>query len=349
MGFSIAGRPIGPDAPPFVIAEMSGNHNQSLERALQIVDAAAASGAHALKIQTYTADSMTLDIAEGEFAIQDPKSLWHGRTLYDLYKEAATPYAWHQPIFDRCRQKGILCFSTPFDAAAVDFLESLDAPAYKIASFENVDLPLIAKAASTGKPLIISTGMATVAEIDEAVRAARAAGGRDLVLLKCTSTYPATPQNSNVRTIAHLRSLFGCEVGLSDHTMGTGVAVAAVALGATVVEKHFTLARVDGGVDSAFSLEPAEMAALVTETQRAWESLGQVSYGPTAAEQKSLQFRRSLYVVADIPAGTRLSAENVRAIRPGSGLAPKYLDQVIGRAVARDVKRGTPLSWDLFA
>jgi len=349
MGFSIAGRPIGPDAPPFVIAEMSGNHNQSLERALQIVDAAAASGAHALKIQTYTADSMTLDIAEGEFAIQDPKSLWHGRTLYDLYKEAATPYAWHQPIFDRCRQKGILCFSTPFDAAAVDFLESLDAPAYKIASFENVDLPLIAKAASTGKPLIISTGMATVAEIDEAVRAARAAGGRDLVLLKCTSTYPATPQNSNVRTIAHLRSLFGCEVGLSDHTMGTGVAVAAVALGATVVEKHFTLARADGGVDSAFSLEPAEMAALVTETQRAWESLGQVSYGPTAAEQKSLQFRRSLYVVADIPAGTRLSAENVRAIRPGSGLAPKYLDQVIGRAVARDVKRGTPLSWDLFA
>jgi N-acetylneuraminate synthase len=332
-----------------VIAEMSGNHNQSLERALQIVDAAAASGAHALKIQTYTADSMTLDIAEGEFAIQDPKSLWHGRTLYDLYKEAATPYAWHQPIFDRCRQKGILCFSTPFDAAAVDFLESLDAPAYKIASFENVDLPLIAKAASTGKPLIISTGMATVAEIDEAVRAARAAGGRDLVLLKCTSTYPATPQNSNVRTIAHLRSLFGCEVGLSDHTMGTGVAVAAVALGATVVEKHFTLARADGGVDSAFSLEPAEMAALVTETQRAWESLGQVSYGPTAAEQKSLQFRRSLYVVADIPAGTRLSAENVRAIRPGSGLAPKYLDQVIGRAVARDVKRGTPLSWDLFA
>jgi N-acetylneuraminate synthase len=349
MGFSIAGRPIGPDAPPFVIAEMSGNHNQSLERALQIVDAAAASGAHALKIQTYTADSMTLDIAEGEFAIQDPKSLWHGRTLYDLYKEAATPYAWHQPIFDRCRQKGILCFSTPFDAAAVDFLESLDAPAYKIASFENVDLPLIAKAASTGKPLIISTGMATVAEIDEAVRAARAAGGRDLVLLKCTSTYPATPQNSNVRTIAHLRSLFGCEVGLSDHTMGTGVAVAAVALGATVVEKHFTLARVDGGVDSAFSLEPAEMAALVTETQRAWESLGQVSYGPTAAEQKSLQFRRSLYVVADIPAGTRLTADNVRAIRPGSGLAPKYLDQVIGRAVARDVKRGTPLSWDLFA
>jgi N-acetylneuraminate synthase len=349
MGFSIAGRPIGPDAPPFVIAEMSGNHNQSLDRALAIVDAAAATGAHALKIQTYTADSMTLDIAEGEFAIHDPKSLWNGRTLYDLYKEAATPYEWHKPIFDRCREKGIICFSSPFDAAAVDFLETLGAPAYKIASFENVDLPLIAKAASTGKPLIISTGMATAAEIDEAVRAARNAGGRDIVLLKCTSTYPATPANTNITTIPHMRELFGTQVGLSDHTMGTGVAVAAVALGAVVIEKHFTLARADGGVDSTFSLEPAEMASLVVETQRAWESLGHVSYGPTPAEQKSLQFRRSLYVVEDIKAGTKLSAKNVRAIRPGSGLAPKYFDQVIGRAVARDVKRGTPVSWDLFA
>lgn len=349
MGFSIAGRAIGPDAPPFVIAEMSGNHNQSLNRALAIVDAAAATGAHALKIQTYTADSMTLDIAEGEFAIHDPKSLWNGRTLYDLYKEAATPYAWHKPIFDRCKEKGIICFSSPFDAAAVDFLESLGAPAYKIASFENVDLPLIAKAASTGKPLIISTGMATAAEIDEAVRAARSAGGKDIVLLKCTSTYPATPANTNIATIPHMRDLFGTQVGLSDHTMGTGVAVAAVALGAVVVEKHFTLARADGGVDSTFSLEPAEMAALVVETQRAWEALGRVSYGATPAEQKSLQFRRSLYVVEDLRAGTKLSASNVRAIRPGSGLAPKFFDQVIGRAVARDVKRGTPLSWDLFA
>jgi N-acetylneuraminate synthase len=348
MGFSIAGRAIGPDAPPFVIAEMSGNHNQSLERALAIVDAAAATGAHALKIQTYTADSMTLDIAQGEFAIRDPKSLWNGRTLYDLYREAATPYEWHQPIFDRCREKGIICFSTPFDAAAVDFLESLGAPAYKIASFENIDLPLIAKAASTGKPLIVSTGMATAAEIDEAVRAARHAGGRDIVLLKCTSTYPATPRDTNIRTILHLRELFGTEVGLSDHTMGVGVAVASVALGAVVIEKHFTLARADGGVDSTFSLEPAEMAALVVETQRAWESLGHVSYGPTPAEQKSLQFRRSLYVVEDIKAGTKLSAKNVRAIRPGSGLPPKFIDQVIGRAVARDVKRGTPVSWDLF-
>jgi N-acetylneuraminate synthase len=349
MGFSIAGRPIGPDAPPFVIAEMSGNHNQSLDRALAIVDAAAAAGAHALKIQTYTADSMTLPIAEGEFAIHDPKSLWNGRTLYELYQEAATPYEWHAPIFERCREKGVIGFSTPFDANAVDFLESLDAPAYKIASFENVDLPLIAKAASTGKPLIISTGMATAEEIEDAVRAARDAGGRDIVLLKCTSTYPATPKDTNIRTIPDIRTRFGCEVGLSDHTMGTGVAVGAVALGATVVEKHFTLSRAEGGVDSAFSLEPAELAALVTETRRAWESLGNVSYGPTAAEQKSLQFRRSLYVVEDVAAGSKLSAANVRAIRPGAGLAPKFLAQVIGRAVARDVKRGTPVSWDLLA
>jgi pseudaminic acid synthase len=349
MAFSIAGRPIGRDAPPFVIAEMSGNHNQSLDRALAIVDAAAATGAHALKIQTYTADSMTLDIATGEFAIHDPKSLWNGRTLYDLYKQAATPYDWHQPIFQRCRDKGIICFSTPFDAHAVDFLESLGAPAYKIASFENVDLPLIAKAASTGKPLIISTGMATAAQIDDAVRAARDAGGRDIVLLKCTSTYPATPANTNITTIPHMRELFATEVGLSDHTMGIGVSVAAVALGAVVIEKHFTLSRADGGVDSTFSLEPAEMAALVVETQRAWESLGHVSYGPTAAEQNSLQFRRSLYVVEDIKAGTKLTDKNVRAIRPGSGLAPKFLGQIIGRAVARDVKRGTPVSWDLFA
>ncbi|HEY8049496.1 MAG TPA: pseudaminic acid synthase [Ramlibacter sp.] len=349
MGFSIAGRAIGRDAPPFVIAEMSGNHNQSLERALAIVDAAAAAGAHALKIQTYTADSMTLPITDGEFAIRDPKSLWNGRTLYELYQEAATPYDWHRPIFDRCREKGVIGFSTPFDADAVDFLESLGAPAYKIASFENVDLPLIAKAASTGKPLIISTGMATSDEIADAVNAARSAGGRDIVLLKCTSTYPATPRDTNIRTIPDLRERFGCEVGLSDHTMGTGVAVASIALGAVVVEKHFTLSRAEGGVDSAFSLEPPELAALVTETRRAWESLGDVSYGPTASEQKSLQFRRSLYFVADIRAGTKVDAAHVRAIRPGSGLAPKHLGEVIGRTVARDVKRGTPVSWDALA
>ena len=349
MGFFIANRRIGADAAPFVIAEMSGNHNQSLERALQIVDAAAATGAHAMKIQTYTADTMTLDLAEREFFIQDPKSLWVGRSLYDLYKEAATPWEWHKPIFDRCREHGMIGFSTPFDATAVDFLESLDVACYKIASFENTDLPLIRKVAATGKPLIISTGMASASEMDETVRAARNAGAQDLVLLKCTSTYPATPETTNIRSIPHMRELFGCEVGLSDHTMGIGVSVASVALGASVIEKHFTLRRADGGVDSSFSLEPAELKALVEETERAWQSLGHVSYGPTEAEKKSLVFRRSLYVVEDIAAGQVLTPANVRAIRPGLGLPPKYTETVMGKQVRVAVRRGTPLSWDLLA
>lgn len=282
---SIGGRRIGCDTPPLIIAEMSGNHNHSLERALQIVDAAASSGAHALKLQTYTADTMTLDLAEGEFLVTDPDSLWSGRSLYDLYAEAHTPWEWHQPIFERCKELGLICFSTPFDATSVDFLESLDMPAYKIASFENTDIPLIRKVAATGKPIIMSTGMASLAELDEAVTAAREAGCKDLVLLKCTSSYPANPANSNILTIPHLRDMFDCEVGLSDHTMGVGVSVASVALGATVIEKHFTLSRADGGVDSAFSLEPREMEALVYETERAWQSLGKVSYGPTDKEK----------------------------------------------------------------
>ena len=268
-----------------VIAEMSGNHNQSLDRALAIVDAAAASGVHALKIQTYTPDTMTIDLDEREFHIGDPNSLWAGRSLYDLYGDAYTPWEWHEAIFDRARTLGLIAFSTPFDETAVDFLESLDVPCYKIASFENTDIGLIRRVASTGKPLVISTGMASVAELDETVRAAREAGCRDLVLLKCTSTYPADPANSNIRTIPHLRELFGCHVGVSDHTAGVGVAVAAVALGASVIEKHFTLRRADGGVDSAFSLEPAEMAQLVVETTRAWQAMGAISYGPTPAEQ----------------------------------------------------------------
>jgi N-acetylneuraminate synthase len=346
--FRITGHTIGPSSRPFVIAEMSGNHNQSLARALGIVEAAAAAGAHALKIQTYTADTMTLDIDQPDFAIDDPDSLWHGNTLYKLYGEAHTPWEWHKAIFDRCRELGVVGFSTPFDETAVDFLESLDVPLYKIASFENTDLPLIRKVAATGKPMIISTGMATVAELDVSVRAARAAGCRDLVLLKCTSTYPATPANTNILTIPHLRQLFGCQVGLSDHTMGVGVAVAAVALGATVIEKHFTLARADGGVDSTFSLEPHELASLVVESERARQALGEVAYGATAAEQASLKFRRSLYVVADLRAGETLTADNVRSIRPGYGLPPRHYESVIGRTVRRDVKRGTPLSWDLF-
>ena len=338
---------IGIDAPPLVIAEMSGYHNQSLDRALEIVEAAAKAGAHGLKIQTYTPDTMTLDITKGEFFIADKKSLWEGRSLYDLYGEAQTPYEWHKPIFDRARELGMIPFSTPFDASAVDFLESLDVPCYKIASFENTDLPLVRRVAATGKPMIISTGMATISELDETVRAAREAGCRDLVLLKCTSNYPSTPQNTNLRTITHMRELFGCEVGLSDHTMGVGAAVASIAYGATVIEKHFTLSRTDGGVDSAFSLEPAEMASLVIESERAWQALGQVSYGPAESEKASLQYRRSLYVCEDMKAGDCLNAQNLRAIRPGLGLPAKYLGIFIGKPVKRDLERGTPLSWDL--
>ncbi len=347
-GANIAGRAIGLGHAPFVIAEMSGNHNQSLERALEIVKAAAESGAHGLKIQTYTPETMTIDLDEREFHIGDPESLWIGTSLYKLYGEAYTPWEWHKPIFDLASELGMIPFSTPFDGTAVDFLESLDVPCYKIASFENTDLPLIRRVAATGKPLIISTGMATAAELDEAVRAARGAGCKDLVLLKCTSTYPATAENTNILTIPHMRELFGCEVGLSDHTMGVGVSIASVALGATVIEKHFTLDRAAGGVDSAFSMEPAEMSQLVLESERAWQALGQVNYGPTEAEKKSIQFRRSLYVVQDLKAGDLLTQENVRAIRPGFGLPTKYLGVILGKAVNQDVKRGTAMSWELI-
>ncbi|MDI7863631.1 pseudaminic acid synthase [Rhizobiaceae bacterium n13] len=344
----IGNREIGQNAAPFIIAEMSGNHNQSLDRALEIVDAAAAAGAHALKLQTYTADTITLDVRGGDFEIADDKSLWKGRNLHELYKQAHTPWEWHAPIMERARQHGMLSFSSPFDETAVDFLESLDVPAYKIASFENIHLPLIRKVAATGKPMIISTGMASIAELDEAVRAAREAGCRDLVLLKCTSTYPASPENTNVLTIPHMRDLFGCEVGLSDHTMGVGVAVAAVAHGATVVEKHFTLRRADGGVDSTFSLEPEEMKALVVETERAWQALGGISYGPTEAEKKSLAFRRSIYISEDVAAGELLTEKNLRIVRPGFGLAPKHYEILVGRRACRDLKAGTPASWDLL-
>lgn len=348
MGIEIAGRRIAADARPFVVAEMSGNHNRSLERALAIVDAAADAGAHALKIQTYTADTMTIDADRPEFRIEDANSLWRGRSLHDLYNEAHTPWTWHAPIFERCRARGMIGFSAPFDASAVDFLETLAVPLYKIASFENTDIPLIRKVAATGKPLIISTGMATQAELEETVEEARTAGCRDLVLLKCTSTYPASPECSNLRTIPDLRERYGCEVGLSDHTAGIGAALAAVALGASVIEKHFTLSRAEGGVDAAFSLEPQELAALVQETERAWLALGKVSYGPTAPEQKSLVFRRSLYIVQDLREGDVLTPENLRAIRPGLGLPPRHMDALLGRRVARDIARGTPASWDLL-
>jgi len=344
----IADKLIGKAQAPFVIAEMSGNHNQSLERALEIVEAAARTGAHALKIQTYNPDTMTLDLDEREFHISDPKSLWAGTSLYKLYGEAYTPWEWHRPIFDRARELGIIAFSTPFDDTAVDFLESLNVPCYKIASFENTDLPLIRRVAATGKPLIISTGMASLAELDDTVRAAREAGCKDLILLKCTSTYPASPENTNILTIPHMREMFNCEVGLSDHTMGVGVSVASVAMGATVVEKHFTLNRADGGVDSSFSMEPAEMAQIVIETERAWQALGKVSYGATEAEKKSIVFRRSLYVVHDMKAGDIFTPDNLRAIRPGLGLPTKFVDQFLGKRITCDVKRGTPLTWNLL-
>lgn len=345
----IADKVIGRKASPFIIAEMSGNHNQSLARALEIVEAAARSGVHALKLQTYTPDTMTLDLDVREFHISDPVSLWAGTSLYNLYGEAYTPWEWHKPIFDRARELGIIAFSTPFDCTAVDFLESLDVPCYKIASFENTDIPLIRKVAATGKPMIISTGMATVAELDEAVSAAREAGCNDIVLLKCTSTYPATPEHTNLRTLPHLRELFDCEVGLSDHTMGIGAAIASVALGATVIEKHFTLRRADGGVDSTFSMEPEEMRALVNESERAWQAMGKIQYGVQSdGEKRSVVYRRSLYAVKDIAQGEQLSPDNVRVIRPGLGLPPKFEPVVLGMCARKRIERGTPLNWDMI-
>lgn len=333
---------------PFIIAEMSGNHNQSLERALAIVDAAAAAGVDAVKIQTYTADTMTLDIDTGEFFIADQNSLWKGESLYRLYEKAHTPWEWHKPIFDRCKELGIIGFSTPFDDTSVDFLEELDVPCYKIASFENVDLPLIRKAARTGKPMIVSTGMTTVSELADLVQTARDNGCTELTLLKCTSSYPSSPEGTNLRTIPHMRELFGCEVGLSDHTLGIGVAVASVAVGAAVIEKHFTLSRADGGVDAAFSLEPNEMAQLVRECRAAALAMGEVRYELAEQEKKSLQFRRSLYITEDMRAGEVLTEKNLRRIRPGQGLSPKHYDALIGQKVRCDVKRGTPMSWDLL-
>ena len=332
---------------PFIIAEMSGNHNQSLERALAIVDAAADAGVDAVKIQTYTADTMTIDIDTGEFFISDKDSLWKGETLYHLYEKAHTPWEWHKAIFERCKERGIMGFSTPFDDTSVDFLEDLGVPCYKIASFENVDLPLIRKVARTGKPIIASTGMTSVAELSDLVQTVRENGCTDLTLLKCTSSYPASPEGTNLRTIPHMRELFGCAVGLSDHTLGIGASVASVALGATVIEKHFTLSRAEGGVDAAFSLEPAEMAQLVRECRTAALTLGAVSYERAEQEQKSLQFRRSLYVVEDMKAGDAFTEKNLRRIRPGMGISPKYYDALLGRCVKCDVKRGTPVSWDI--
>lgn len=346
IAFSIGGRPIGHAHLPLVIAELSGNHNGSLERALAIVEAAAAAGAHAIKLQTYTADTMTIP---GAHRITDPASPWFGRELHELYQEAYTPWEWHQPIFERAQQLGMLAFSSPFDETAVNFLESLDVPAYKIASLENNDWPLLRRVASTGKPVIMSTGASTLSEVADAVAVLREAGCRELVLLKCTSTYPATPATTNLRTIPHLAQLFpDCLIGLSDHTGGIGVAVAAVALGATVVEKHLTLRRSDGGVDAAFSLEPVEMAALVTETERAWQGMGVIQYDFQQAEATARAHKRSVYVARAIAKGEVYSTQNLRVIRPGDGLPPRFYDALLGKPARQALDAGTPLTWELL-
>jgi len=343
---NIAGRQIGPDQPPYVICELSGNHNGELSRALALIDAAAATGADAIKIQTYTPDTITMDVDRPEFRLQG--GLWDGRTLHDLYGEAFTPYEWHAALFDRARERGVILFSTPFDDTAVDLLEGLSAPAYKIASFEVVDLPLIRRVAACGKPMIISTGMANEAEIGEALEAALSGGAAGVVLLHCTSSYPAPIESANVRNIPALAARFGVPVGLSDHTPGTAAAVAAVTLGAAVIEKHFTLARADGGPDADFSLEPAEFSALVRDCKDAWRALGHAGFDRPGVEAANVQFRRSLYVVADVAAGEALTSANIRSIRPGLGLPPKRLPEVLGRKAARPLKRGEPLSEDML-
>ena len=351
MSFSpiqVANHIISPQHRPFVIAEMSGNHNQSLDRALALVDAAAGAGAHALKLQTYTPDTITFNGESDEFFIRDNQSLWADKNLYALYQAAYTPWEWHEPIFDRAKQHGMVAFSSPFDTTAVDFLEALNVPIYKIASFENTDHILLKKVAQTGKPVIMSTGVATVGDIAESVQVLRDHGCTELILLKCTSTYPATPESTNLLTIPHMSQLFNVPVGLSDHTMGIGASVAATALGAVVLEKHFTLRRTDGGVDSAFSLEPEELKNLVVESERAFLALGKVSYVPTPKEQKSLQFKRSLYVVRDVAVGEAFTPDNVRSIRPANGLHTRHYDEVLTKTAAQPIPAGTALAWELM-
>lgn len=345
--FKIQDTIISPDHKPFIIAEMSGNHNQSLERAFEIVDAAAEAGAHALKLQTYTADTITFNGTSDEFVIKDQNSLWKNQNLHKLYQMAYTPWEWHKPIFDRAKAHGMLAFSSPFDTTAVDFLESLDVPCYKIASFENTDHILLKKVAQTGKPVIMSTGVASIADIQESVGVLRKYGCKDLVLLKCTSTYPATPESTNLLTIPHMAALFDCQIGLSDHTMGIGAGIAAVALGARVLEKHFTLRRADGGVDSSFSLEPEELKNLVIESERAFLAMGKVNYILSEKEQKSLQYKRSLYVVEPMKAGDIFSEKNIRSIRPSNGLHTRYYEEILGKTATQNIEAGTALSWEL--
>lgn len=344
----IAGREIGLEHAPFVIAELSGNHNQSLERALEMIEEAAKTGVDAIKLQTYTAETMTLDCEHEDFQILEGDNLWRGNSLHKLYQKAYTPWEWHKQLFEKAKSLGLIAFSSPFDISAVEFLETLDVPCYKIASFENNDIPLIKRIAQTGKPVIISTGMASLTEVSEAVDCLKSNGCQQIVLLKCTSAYPATPTQANLKTIPHLRQTFGCEVGISDHTLGLGVSIAAVALGASVIEKHFVLSRDEGGIDAAFSLEPAEFKLLVNESRSAAQSIGQVVYGGDTSEQSSKKYRRSIYVSQDIQKGHCLTDENIKVVRPGLGLSPKYYSQVLGLQVNCDLKKGTALSWDVL-
>ncbi len=346
--FKINDRLINKSSEPFIIAEMSGNHNQSLDRALEIVDAAAKIGVDAIKLQTYTADTMTLDLHENEFFIKDKKNIWKGNSLYDLYKVAYTPWEWHEAIMKRANQLDLICFSTPFDESAVDFLEDLNVPAYKIASFENVHLPLIKKVAITGKPVIVSTGMATLSEIDEIIITLTENGCENFSLLKCNSSYPTIHSDSNIITIPHMKKMFQCEVGLSDHTMGIGAAIAAISHGASIVEKHFTINRDDGGIDSSFSMQQNEMELLVKEAKYAWQSIGEIHYGPTKSEKREKKYQRSIYVINDISSGDRLSENNIGIIRPGLGLKPKYFEQLINKKVNKDLKKGTAFSWEFL-
>jgi len=344
----IAGRKIAQTESPFVIAELSGNHNQSLDVALKMIEAAALSGVDAIKLQTYTADTMTLDCALDDFQILATNNLWKGHSLHQLYQKAHTPWDWHKTLFDKAKSLGLIAFSSPFDISAVEFLEKLDVPCYKIASFENNDIPLITRIAETGKPVIMSTGMASLTEISEAVDCLKHNGCSEIILLKCTSAYPASPAHANLKTIVHLRETFKCEVGISDHTLGIGVALAAVALGASIIEKHFVLSRDAGGIDAAFSLEPAELKMLVNESQAVALAVGQVLYGGASSEQASKKYRRSIYIAKNIKKGELLTTKNTQVIRPGLGLAPKFHPLVLGQRILKDVIKGTPLSWDLL-
>ena len=346
--FFIENHLISQKSKPFIIAEMSANHNNSLSRALSIVESAAKAGAHAIKLQTYTADTMTLNVNHPDFIINDKKSLWNGRHLYELYKKAHTPWEWHYPLMEHAKKLGIVCFSTPFDSTAVDFLEELNVPAYKIGSFENTDIQLIRKICSTKKPIIISVGMASLEELDLIVKTLRSEKCENFVLLKCTSVYPASPSDANLRTIPHLSDMFNCQVGLSDHTMGIGVPLAAIAMGATVVEKHFCLSRAEGGVDSSFSMEPSELKLLVEESEKSWLALGKVSYERSCSEEGSKQFKRSLYFVKNMKVGEKITEDCIKSIRPGGGLEPKYYKKILLKNLKRSVRYGDPVKLEFL-